>query len=152
MKKSTAVKEAKINLRDLDDTACTNVVVSRQIRRFIRKFPSAKDFTIDCWAHGGHYTRFESKDDKFIWYTDKNDKLVSTDDSLTKEELNKLIVFTYQAMCDSQSEVDLIDTPEDLLAYAETKLQELLKEENTDYDDSTMTNQEIASISEDSRV
>lgn len=130
MKEAT---EKKINLRDLDDTACTNIVVSRQIRRFIRKFPSAKDLAMDCWIHGGHYTRFESKGDKFIWYTDKNDKLLSTDDSLTKEELNKLIVTTHRAMCDSQNGVDLVDTPEDLLVYAETKLQELLKEENTVY-------------------
>ena len=36
-------------------------------------------------------------------------------------------------MCDSQNGIDLVDTPEDLLAFAETKLQEMLREENTEY-------------------
>ena len=36
-------------------------------------------------------------------------------------------------MCDSQNGIDLVDTPEDLLAFAETKLQEMLREENTVY-------------------
>lgn len=141
--KETASKEAtekKINLRDLDDVACTNVVCARQIRRMIRKFSSMSDMAIDCWVHGGHYTRFKYKGDKFIWVADPAgpcvsgcDTLTDVDDVLDKYELNKLITSTFRDMCDSQDCVDLVDTPEDLLAFAETKLQEMLKEENTVY-------------------
>lgn len=141
--KETAKKEAtekKINLRDLDDTACTNVVCARQIKRMIRKFPSMDDLTMDCWVHGGHYTKFKFKGGRFIWYVDSSGAFISgceslkdDSDSLDKYELNKLITSTYRAMCDSQNCVDLVDTPEDLLAFAETKLQEMLKEENTVY-------------------
>ena len=143
--KEIAKKEAadkKINLRDLDDTACSNVVVARQIKRMIRKFPSMDDMAIDCWVHGGHYTRFKFKGGKFIWSVEGKEPCVSgcetlTDDNelLDKYELNKLIIFTYRAMCDSQSGVDLVDTPEDLLAFAETKLQDMLREDNTIYAD-----------------
>jgi hypothetical protein len=38
-------------------------------------------------------------------------------------------------MCDSQNCIDLVESPEDLLAFAETKLQEMLREENTVYTD-----------------
>ena len=141
--KETAKKEAtekKINLRDLDDTACTNVVCARQIKRMIRKFPSMDDLAMDCWVHGGHYTKFKFKGSRFIWYADPSGTFISgceslkdDSDSLDKYELNKLITSTYRAMCDSQNCVDLVDTPEDLLAFAETKLQEMLKEENTVY-------------------
>ena len=131
----TAKDMTKVTLRDLDDTACSNVVVTRQIRRMIRKFPTMKDMAIDCWVCGGHYIRFEDKGDKFKWYCDKNSQHVkgresirSDSDYLTKEELNKLIVSTHRAMCDNKEGVDLIDTPEDLLAYAEQKLQEMLKD------------------------
>ena len=44
-------------------------------------------------------------------------------------EINKLIRFTYQTMCDSMNAIDLTDTPEDLLSYAEQKLQELINSE-----------------------
>lgn len=141
--KETAKKEAtekKINLRDLDDTACTNVVCARQIKRMIRKFPSMDDLAMDCWVHGGHYTKFKFKGGRFIWCADPSEAFISgceslkdDSDSLDKYELNKLITSTYRAMCDSQNCVDLVDTPEDLLAFAETKLQEMLKEENTVY-------------------
>lgn len=141
--KETVKKEAtekKINLRDLDDTACSNVVVARQIKRMIRKFPSMDDMAVDCWVHGGHYTRFKYKGGRFVWSVEGSAPCIKgcetiTDDSdvLDKEELNKLIVFTHRAMCDSQNGIDLVDTPEDLLAFAETKLQEMLREENTVY-------------------
>ena len=42
---------------------------------------------------------------------------------------DKLIRFTYQTMCDSMNSIDLTDTPEDLLSYAEQKLQELINSE-----------------------
>jgi len=132
--------EKKINLRDIDDTECTNVVCGRQIKRMIRKFPSMADMAIDCWIHGGHYTRFKFKDGKFIWEVENNapcikgcESVTSDSDVLDKYELNKLIIFTHRAMCDSQNNVDLVDTPEDILAFAETKLQEMLREENTVY-------------------
>lgn len=141
--KEIAKKEAtekKINLRDLDDTACSNVVVARQIKRMIRKFPSMDNLAMDCWVHGGHYTRFKFKGGKFVWGVEGKEPYLSgcetiTDDSeeLDKYELNKLIVSTYRAMCDSQNCIDFVDTPEDLLAFAETKLQEMLREENTVY-------------------
>jgi hypothetical protein len=141
MKENTSKPvEKKINLRDLDDTECTNVVCGRQIKRMIRKFPSMADMAIDCWIHGGHYTRFKFKDGKFIWSVEDNapcikgcESVTSDSDVLDKYELNKLIIFTHRAMCDSQNDVDLVDTPEDILAFAETKLQEMLREENTVY-------------------
>ena len=141
--KEIAKKEAaekKINLRDLDDMACSNVVVARQIKRMIKKSPSMDDMAMDCWVHGGHYTRFKYKGGKFIWCIEGSEPCVKgcetiTDDCdyLYKDELNKLIVSTYRTMCDSQNGIDLVDTPEDLLAFAETKLQEMLREENTVY-------------------
>lgn len=136
-KKDTADK--KINLRDLDDTECTNVVCGRQIKRMIRKFPSMADMSIDCWIHGGHYTRFKFKDGKFIWEVENNAPCIKgcesvTSDSgvLNKYELNKLIVFTFSAMCASMNGANIEDTPEDLLALAESKLQELLSSESQD--------------------
>ena len=139
MKESKDVKVSKkVNLRTLDDVSCSNIVVSRQIRRLIGKFPSFKCTPIDCWVHGGHYIQFESRPTKFVWKCDKNAQYIkgletisSDSPELSKEELNKLIIFTHRAMCDMQNGVDLTDTPEDLLAYAETKLQELLAEEDT---------------------
>ena len=141
--KEIAKKEAtekKINLRDLDDMACSNVVVARQIKRMIKKSPSMDDMAMDCWVHGGHYTRFKYKGGKFIWRVEGSEqcikgceKITDACDYIYKDELNKLIVSTYRTMCDSQNGIDLVDTPEDLLAFAETKLQEMLREENTVY-------------------
>lgn len=136
--------EKKITLRDLDDTECTNVVCSRQIKQMIKKFPSMADMAIDCWVHGGHYTRFKFKEGKFIWEVESNaqcikgfESIKDDCDSLDKYELNKLIISTFRDMCDSQNYVDIIDTPEDLLAFAEAKLQEMLREENTVYAEDT---------------
>ena len=128
MKEST---EKKINLRDLDDTACTNVVCGRQIRKMIRKFPSMSEITFDCYVSCGHFTKFKAKDNKFVWYTDNFDSISSDSEDLDKYDLNKLIVFTHQAICDSLNGVDIEDTPEDLLAFAEAKLQEMLHEDET---------------------
>lgn len=127
--KESKQTDSKINLRDLDDTACTNVVCTRQIKKMIRKFPSMSEISFDCWVKSGHYTKFKFKNDRFIWTTDNGDSIANDSEDLDKYDLNKLIVFTYQAMCDSQAGVDLTDTPEDLLAYAETKLLELLHDE-----------------------
>ena len=106
----------------------------------IKKFPSMKEVDIDCWSHGGHYTKFNLKGNKFVWSVAKKSPYISGCESLSydnkdlySDELSKLLVYTYRAMCDSQDTVDLVDTPEDLLAYAETKLQEMLREENTVY-------------------
>ena len=96
-----------------------------------------KEMAMDCWTHGGHYTKFEFKGGRFYWSVAKGDPCVKgfetvADDSdeLDKEELNKLIVFTHRAMCDSKDGVDIVDTPEDLLAFAETKLQEMIRDDN----------------------
>lgn len=133
-------EEKKINLRDLDDVACSNIVLSRQIRHLVRKNQSFSDIAIDCWVHGGHYTRFKCKNDKFHWYSEDGEpheeslqEINHKTDCLYNDEWNKLLVFTHRAMCDSLNGVDLVDTPEDLLAFAETKLQEMLREENTVY-------------------
>ena len=122
--------ENKTNMRDLDDTACTNVVVTRQIRRLISKFPSMNEIAIDCWTHGNHYVKFKltNGNNKFKWYTDTKESVCATDGTLYKDELNKLLVSTYRTMCENKEGVDISDTPEELLAYAESKLQELLKE------------------------
>lgn len=141
--KEIAKKEAadnKVNLRYLDDTECANIVVSRQIRKMISKFPSMRDMAMDCWIHDGHYTRFLFKGGKFIWSAVDGGQFINgcetvTDDDgiLDKFELNKIINFTFGTMCDSQDCVDLVDTPEDLLAFAETKLQEMLHDQNLNY-------------------
>ena len=130
MKKNEATETKKVNLRDLDDMACSSVVVTRQIKKLIYKFPSMKEIAIDCWAYGDHYTKFKCSNNKFIWLTNDGKKLSANDEELTKEALNKLIVTTYRTMCDSQNGVDIVDTPEDLLAFAEQKLKEMLAEDN----------------------
>lgn len=124
----------KINLRELDDIACSNVIVSRQIKRLVNKFPSMKSVSIDCWTHGRHYELFECKNDKFIWSAKKGDsdeyiKTPIDSEELFDSEMNKLIVTTYRTMCDSQTDESLLVTTEELLAYAESKLQELLHDE-----------------------
>jgi len=130
-------KKEPINLRALDDVSCANVVTSRQIRKLIRKFPNMEYMNIDCWVHGGHYIKFKSGDNRFAWYCDTKEshfegceKIKSDDEDLTTEELNKLVVCTYRSMCDQQNGVDVSDTPEDILAFAESRLQELLREES----------------------
>lgn len=130
--------DKNINLRSLDDETCSIFVVARQIRKMINKFPSLADTEMDCWLRQGHYTRFQCKGDKFIWYANTADKfmpdcekLTHDNETLYKDELNKLMVSTFRDMCDSQNSVDLADTPEDLLAFAEEKLKEMLKEEST---------------------
>lgn len=134
MSETTTVK-TKINLRELGDIDCSNVVVSRQIRHLIRKNPSFSDIAIDCWVHGGCYTRFKCKNDKFYWYSEEGDPhmdglecIDSKTDCLYNDEFNKLIVFTHRAMHDALNGVDIEDTPEDLLAFAESRLQEMLKD------------------------
>jgi hypothetical protein len=126
--------DKNINLRSLDDEACSIFVVARQIRKMINKFPALADTAVDCRIRQGHYTRFQCKDDKFIWHANTDDKFMPGCEKLThdceilyKDELNKLLVTTFRDMCDSQNGVDLADTPEDILAYAESVLQEMLK-------------------------
>lgn len=138
MSENTTAK-TKINLRDLDDVACSNVVMSRQIRRLIKKNPSFSDISIDCWVHSGHYTRFKCRDDKFYWYSENNEPhleglecLDNKTDCLYNDEWNKLLNFTLNAMCEPTNGVEIEDTPEDLLALAESKLQELLSSESQD--------------------
>ena len=129
--------EKKINLRELSDVDCSNVVVSRQIRRMAKKFPSMHELTMDCWSHGGHYVKFLLTDSDIMkWECHKDGPVIdgcqtlfATNEDLTSDELNKLLVYTYRTMCDNKDGVDIIDTPEDLLAFAETKLQEMLKDE-----------------------
>ena len=136
MSENTAAK-TKINLRDLDDVACSNVVVSRQIRHLIKKNPSFSEIAIDCWVHGGHYTKFRCKNEQFYWYSEYNEphieglaRIDGNADCLYTDEWNKLIIFTFQSMCDSMNGINIEDTPEDLLALAESKLQEILSDDN----------------------
>ena len=128
----------KINLRDLDDVSCSNVVVSRQIRRMIKKVPSYSDLSMSCHVCGAHYTHFKFENETFIWTGNVYDKrygkpTITSDDcgNLDKDDINKLIKFTFSAMCENNS-IEITDTPEDLLALAESKLQELLSSENQD--------------------
>lgn len=130
-------KKVTINLRELDDVSCTNVVTARQIRRLVKKFPTMEHTDIDCWVHGGHYIKFKSGDNRFTWYCDIKEphfegceKIKSDDSELSVNELNKLIVHTYRSMCDVLNGTDISDTPEDILAFAEMRLQELLHDEN----------------------
>lgn len=123
-------------LRTLDDTDCSNVIVSRQIRRFVKKSPSFKEMPMICYIHGAKFDLFKLNGDKFIWsgFTyDKSHKpitVTSDDECLNKDELNKLIVSTFQTMCDLNNCEDIVDTPEDLLEYAEMKLREMLNDES----------------------
>jgi hypothetical protein len=124
-----STEEKKVSLRNLDDVACSNVIVTRQIAKMLRKFPSMRELAIDCFTNNEHYVKFTWLDGKPIQWTDvKGCVLNAKEDFIYKEDLNKLLVYTYRAMCDNQDSVDLIDTPEDLLAFAESKLQEMLKE------------------------
>lgn len=130
MKEITAAE-----LRAMNDTDCSNVVISRQIRRFIKKVQSFKEIPITCYIHGAKFTSFKFSNDKFIWAGRTYGKnqhditVTSEDESLNSDELNKLIITTFQTMCDMNSSEDLSDTPEDLLAYAESKLKEFLMDE-----------------------
>lgn len=124
-------------LRTLDDIDCSNVIVSRQIRKFIKKNPSFKETPITCYVCGTKFDLFKLAGDKFIWsgYThDKRNRkqitVSSDDDCLGKFELNKLIINTFHTMCDMTNSEDIIETPEDLLEYAEMKLREMLSDEN----------------------
>lgn len=130
----------KVSLRELDDVACSNVVVTRQIKKMIRKFPSMNELAIDCWIHGGHYTKFKYSNDSITWIHSDADKvtngykvLKAVDECLDKDELNKLLVTTFNSMCDNMNNMDFIDTPEDLLSFAESKLQEMLRDESIEY-------------------
>ena len=127
----------KISLRELDDVSCSNVVISRQIRRMINKVPSFSNLSMNCHVCGAHYTNFKLANEKFIWTGNVYDKrfgkqTVSSEDCeyLDKNDINKLLVFTFRAMCEN-NEVEIVDTPEDLLALAEVKLKEMLSEEST---------------------
>ena len=142
MSENTNVKQ-KVNLRDLDDVACSNVVVSRQIRHLVRKNQLLSDISIDCWIHNGHYTRFKCKNEALSWYCEDREpheeglqKIDRSTDCLYNDEWNKLLVSTYRSMCDSLSGVDVEDTPEDLLVLAESKLQEMLSDESNENSDS----------------
>lgn len=121
-------KEVKIKLHELDDVACANVIVSRQIKRMVKKFPSMEEISIDCHAHDGHYKKFKYDNGNFIWTNTNNKQLTPNEESLDYNYLNKLLVYTYRTMCDMQNGVDISDTPEELLAYAESKLQEMLQD------------------------
>lgn len=123
-------------LRTLDDTDCSNIVVSRQIRKFIRKFPSFNITPVDCWIHNGHFTTFKYNGDKFIWESEPNKYgvktfITSACETLDRFDLNKLLVFTFTTMCDMNNSDDISDTPEDLLAYAEMKLRAMLADESS---------------------
>lgn len=150
MSENTNAKQ-KINLRDLDDVSCSNIVVSRQIRHLVRKNQSFSDIAIDCWVHGGHYTRFKSKNEKFSWYCEDGEpyeeglqKIDNKTDCLYNDEWNKLLVFTHRSMCDSLNGVDIEDTPEDLLAFAESKLQEMLSDNESDENSDSLADQLIS--------
>lgn len=123
-------------LRKMDDVSCTNIVTVRNIKKLIKKYPSLTHIAIDCWVCGGHYTTFECNQDSFVWYAEPKDgyyldKITGDEEDVTSDQLNKLIVHTYRTMWDNLGEdIEFIDTPEELLAYAEQKLQQMLKEES----------------------
>ena len=125
---SNLTEKTKISLRNLDDVDCANIVVPRQIRKLIRKFPSLSQTEVDCWISLGNAIQFINKNDKLLWKI-KDTLLSQEDEDLSRYELNKLLVFTFRAMCEMNEEDDLSDSPEDLLAYAEMRLKELLADE-----------------------
>lgn len=136
---SKSAEKKSINFRELDDLECSNIVIARQIRRLVKKFPSLQESVINCWVHGGHYTKFKFDDNKFVWFCNEKEpylkgyeKITNECRDLYKDELNKLLVFTHDALCSSCTPTELADTPEDLLSLAETKLQEMLNDNDLD--------------------
>lgn len=122
----------KINLRELDDVSCSNVVISRQIKKILKKAPSFSEFAMDCYVHGTHYTHFKFTEGNFVWtgevYNHRYGKSkISSDnfEDLYNDEINKLLVSTITTINES-NQVDVVDTPEDLLAIAEQKLREMI--------------------------
>lgn len=118
------------NLRKLDDTDCTNVITTRNINRLINKYSNLSNIKVNCWVHEKHYTQFDLENNKFKWTDTKGGSILNSSDDLSSEELNKLLVHTYRNMCDTLSDnVAFIDTPEDILLYAEQKLRSLIDDE-----------------------
>lgn len=124
--------EKKINLRKLNDTDCTSVVATRQMMKLIKQFPSLNKCHINRCVDGKLFTKFEKHENELVWLTDKGDVISSKDEDVDRDSLNKLIVHTFRTMCaQHNNNVDLSETPEDILAYAESKLQELLHDDKT---------------------
>lgn len=118
-------------LRKLDDIACTNIVTARNIYKLIKKNPSFKELAVDCWVCGDHYTNFFLKEKQFNWSNKDGSNLISDDSEfLRSEELNKLIVYTYRTICDNtNNDLDFTDSAEELLAIAESKLKEIIADD-----------------------
>ena len=95
----------------------------------MKKYSNLSSSGIDCWTHGKHYVKFDIDNNKFKWADSKGGFVLNSSDELYSDELNKLLVCTYRTMCDMLSDENaFIDTPEDILMYAEQKLRALIEE------------------------
>lgn len=123
-------------LRKLSDLTCSIVVNTRNIKKMLKKYPNLEDMPIECWIPNGPYVRFKFKGHRLTWINDCG-KSITIDSVLNDEDstidwasLNKLLVWTYRTMCESMdNSFEFIDSPEDLLSFAETKLKQMLAEE-----------------------
>lgn len=132
------------NIRELDDLNCTNYITTKCIKKLVKKHSSLKTKVSNCFINGTQYIMVDVPKYNFIWFTDGESGFVKrynksklVDDIkrewLEPEELNRLIVNTYRHLCDSLGDdIDLADTPEDILAYAEQQLQNLLSTDSLD--------------------
>ena len=81
--KELSMKDSKFTekqfMRTLDDTQCSNIIIAKNIRRLVGKFPNMKKIAIDCWVHDGHYTEFELQGSNLVWRHDKNRKCTNGD-------------------------------------------------------------------------
>ena len=117
------------DLSKLSDTECTNVLTTKNMYRLIKKYSNLSSTDIDCWTNGKHYVKFDLENNKFKWTDSKGGFVLNSSDELYSDELNKLLVCTYRTMCDMLSDENaFIDTPEDILMYAEQKLRALIEE------------------------
>ena len=89
-------------MRTLDDTQCSNIIIAKNIRRLVGKFPNMKKIAIDCWVHDGHYTEFELQGSNLVWRHDKNRKCTNGLPTVTQilyndhhEPSNQLQSFSY---------------------------------------------------------
>ena len=123
-------------LRKLNDLTCSIVVNTRSIKKMLKKYPNLENMSMECWTVGGPYVQFKVKNHKFTWVTGEGDVIVmdsiinDEDNPIDWESLNKLLVWTYRTMCDSMGDnFEFIDSPEDLLSFAEARLKQMLAEE-----------------------
>ena len=113
-----------------DELTKANTTVLKQILRLKRKSPKILSSTkLNCCVQEAIYNRVYWEDGMLKWGSSASPIVLTYyDEFLNLHELNKLLVYTYRAMCEAANPDLLNDSPEDLLEFAEEKLKKLLKE------------------------